>query len=77
MKHKHTIHAKCIRISLVILVAGTINTTIAWAQTAADDPHLGIIPAPLSVTKNNGTFDFSQATFIKADNPKDRSVVFA
>lgn len=74
MKHKHKTQAKSIWISLIILAAITINTTIIKAQTAADDPHLGIIPAPVSVTKNTGTFDFSQATFIKADDPKDRSV---
>ena len=46
------------------------------AQAPADDPHLGIIPAPTSITKAQGTFVFSQLTQIKADNIKDRNIAF-
>ncbi|MDB5136567.1 MAG: beta-N-acetylhexosaminidase [Mucilaginibacter sp.] len=46
------------------------------AQTPANDPYMGIIPAPASVTQNSGTFNFSSTTLIKADHPKDRSVTW-
>ncbi len=46
------------------------------AQTPADDPHMGIIPAPASLTKTNGVFVFSQLTQVKTDNPKDKITVF-
>ncbi len=73
MKYNQKILSKCI---WIIVVALTIKTNVVKAQTAVADPHLGIIPAPASVTTSPGTFEFSQATFIKADNPKDRSVVW-
>jgi len=74
MKYKQQTPSKCFWTALLILVSLTINGV--KAQTTVDDPYLGIIPAPTSVTKTAGTFNFNQATFIKADNPKDRSVVW-
>lgn len=58
---------------LIILAFLILRTGTASAQT--DDPNLGIIPAPFSVTKTQGTFTFSQLTQIKADNPNDKSVL--
>ncbi|MFS2185380.1 family 20 glycosylhydrolase [Mucilaginibacter sp. Mucisp84] len=52
------------------------QTNKVSAQVTTDDPHLGIIPAPGSITKNSGTFTFSQLTAIKADNPKDKAVLW-
>ncbi|XHR92076.1 family 20 glycosylhydrolase [Mucilaginibacter sp. UC70_90] len=52
------------------------QTNKVSAQVTTDDPHLGIIPAPASITKNTGTFTFSQRTAIKADNPKDKAVLW-
>lgn len=61
-------------ISLLIALATCAN--LSKAQTQPDDPHMGIIPAPASIKKTEGTFVFSQLTQIKADNPKDKSVLF-
>src|SRR6202000_1755078 len=58
---------------VLVLISGVNNVK---AQTVADDPHMGIIPAPASVTRNPGTFVFSQKTLIKSDRPKDRSVTW-
>jgi hexosaminidase len=58
---------------VLILITGVNNVT---AQTVADDPHMGIIPAPASAMRNPGTFVLSQKTLIKADHPKDRSVTW-
>jgi hexosaminidase len=60
---------------LVILCLLTF-TYQANAQATNDDPHMGIIPAPASIIKAQGTFVFSQLTQIKADNIKDRNVAF-
>jgi hexosaminidase len=76
MKLSQKIQAKCIWIALIIPVVLTVNTSAVKAQTNIEDPHLGIIPAPASVTRDAGTFNFNQATTIKADNPKDKSVVW-
>src|ERR1700744_1895934 len=38
------------------------------------NPYLGIIPAPASLVKSPGTFTFSNATVIRADQPKDKAV---
>ena len=48
----------------------------ASAQTPADDPHMGIIPAPASLVKTKGVFVFSQLTQVKTDNPKDKTTAF-
>lgn len=50
-----------------------LQATSLLAQN--NDPNMGIIPAPFSVTKTEGTFTFSQLTQIKADDPEDRSVL--
>jgi len=76
MKQKQKARSKCIWIALIILVTFSININTINAQTAVEDPHLGIIPAPSSVSRNPGTFNFSQATPIKADNLKDKSVIW-
>lgn len=61
---------------LLIILSLLIFTFQTNAQTLNDDPHLGIIPAPASITKAQGSFVFSQLTQIKADNIKDRNVAF-
>jgi hexosaminidase len=61
---------------LLTIFSCLILTSQVKAQTPVDDPHLGIIPAPASIIKAQGTFVFSQLTQIKADNIKDRNVVF-
>ncbi|WP_419701457.1 family 20 glycosylhydrolase [Mucilaginibacter sp. NFX135] len=61
---------------LLTFLSFLMLTFQARAQTPVDDPHLGIIPAPASITKVQGTFIFSQLTQIKADNIKDRNVAF-
>ena len=47
---------------------------IAPAQTT--DPNLGIIPAPVSLKKNAGTFTLSRETTILADTVTNKAVVF-
>jgi len=74
MSQKQKIRIKSIWIAVIILAAITVNVRSVNAQTTVADPYLGIIPAPGSVEVKPGTFDFSQATLIKADNPKGRPV---
>jgi len=62
--------------SLLIIICFLAFAFQAKAQTPLDDPHMGIIPAPASITKATGTFVFSQLTLIKADNIKDRNIAF-
>ncbi|MBL4675680.1 MAG: family 20 glycosylhydrolase [Mucilaginibacter sp.] len=62
--------------AIMLLVAITGCAQFAQAQAQTEDPNMGIIPAPASVQKTDGTFVFSKLTQIKADNPKDRSVLF-
>ncbi|RYU88008.1 beta-N-acetylhexosaminidase [Mucilaginibacter terrigena] len=64
---------KKVLFALSLLLALNLQTK---AQTPADDPQLGIIPAPASITKNSGVFVFSQLTQVKADNPKDKTISF-
>ncbi|MEZ2334946.1 family 20 glycosylhydrolase [Mucilaginibacter sp. RCC_168] len=65
------------RLNFLLTVLSFLMLTFqARAQAPNDDPHLGIIPAPASITKVQGTFIFSQLTQIKADNIKDRNVAF-
>jgi len=71
---KSAIKLNCVWITcaaLLVLTASSLK-----AQTAVDDPHMGIIPAPVSVTRNAGTFNFSQKTQVRADHPKDRSITW-
>jgi hexosaminidase len=42
----------------------------------SQDPSAGIIPAPVTVMQNSGTFTLNQQTIIKADHPTDKAVVF-
>ncbi|WP_162996442.1 family 20 glycosylhydrolase [Mucilaginibacter celer] len=65
---------KCFAVAALLFA--TFQTEKASAQTTTDDPHLGIIPAPASLTKNTGNYTFSQLTLIKADNPKDKAVLW-
>jgi hexosaminidase len=62
--------------SLLIITCFLAFVFQVKAQTPVDDPHMGIIPAPASITKATGTFVFSQLTLIKADNIKDRNIAF-
>lgn len=62
--------------SLLIITCFLAFAFQVKAQTPVDDPHMGIIPAPASITKATGTFVFSQLTLIKADNIKDRNIAF-
>jgi hexosaminidase len=65
------------RITFILIALIIISTAgVLKAQTVADDPHMGIIPAPASVTRTTGTFVFSQKTLIKATHPKDRTVTW-
>lgn len=48
--------------------------SIAFANDA--DPNLGIIPAPVIITKSPGTVAFTNRTVIKAEDPADKSVRF-
>jgi hexosaminidase len=73
MNKNHPSQLKVLLITLNILLLLAFQT---WAQAPVDDPHLGIIPAPASITKTQGIFVFSQLTQIKADNPNDRVVLF-
>jgi hexosaminidase len=59
-----------------IAIFTLISVTNANAQTSADDPYMGIIPAPASVKKAAGTFRFTASTQIKADKPGDKTVLF-
>ncbi len=55
---------------LFLLVA--LSTSV-FAQ---NDPNLGIIPAPVSVTKGGGDFRFDPETIILVDSPDNRAVQF-
>jgi hexosaminidase len=59
---------------LLVLAIALLQVNNIKAQALADDPYMGIIPAPASLTKGTGTFVFSQLTQIKADKPKDKEV---
>lgn len=74
MNLKMLILTKCLAIA-GLLVVSLQNGNVS-AQITVDDPHMGIIPAPASVTKNTGSYTFSQLTLIKADNPKDKAVLW-
>jgi len=73
MNKHYTLPTKALLVTVCTLLLFTFSIK---AQTTVDDPHYGIIPAPASITKAQGTFVFSQLTQIKADNIKDRNVVF-
>ena len=48
-------------------------TTVTFAQ---NDPYLGIIPAPVSVTKSTGEFKLDPETIILVDSPDSKAVRF-
>ena len=57
-------------ILLMLLLA---CTTVTFAQ---NDPYLGIIPAPVSVTKSTGEFKLDPETIILVDSPDSKAVRF-
>ena len=57
---------------LIVLI--TSFSTIANAQDTG--PNMGIIPAPVSIRKNPGTFTLSQQTAFVADSPNNKAVLF-
>jgi hexosaminidase len=59
---------------LLFLLTVFIFSAAAEAQNA--DPNLGIIPAPVSVQKQAGTFVLSQETVIQADTVTNKAVRF-
>src|ERR1700754_1272021 len=73
MNNYYNLQTKTLLATVCTLLLFTFG---AKAQTPVDDPHYGIIPAPASITNAKGTFVFSQLTQIKADNIKDRNILF-
>jgi len=61
-------------IFLILIVLITSLSTITNAQD--NGPNMGIIPAPVSITKNTGTFTLSRETSIVADSPDNKAVIF-
>jgi hexosaminidase len=59
---------------ILLLVASVSLTVTTKAQDT--DPNVGIIPAPVSVTKSPGTFVLSQETSIFADTVNNKAVTF-
>ncbi|MBD1364758.1 family 20 glycosylhydrolase [Mucilaginibacter sp. ZT4R22] len=59
---------------IALFVFLQVNT--AFAQAVADDPYMGIIPAPASLKKAAGMFRFNASTQIKADKPTDKTILF-
>ena len=57
----------------ILLVLFAAFSTTAFAQ---NDPYMGIIPAPVSVSKGSGEFKFNPETIILVDSPDDRAVRF-
>ena len=63
---------RILRLLLVLLAVFTIS-----ALKAQDtDPNMGIVPAPVSVTKNTGSFVLSRETAILADTLDNKAVLF-
>ncbi|MDT3402588.1 family 20 glycosylhydrolase [Mucilaginibacter terrae] len=61
---------------LLICLTALLTTGYANAQTPNIDPNMGIIPAPVSVLKQVGTFILSQETSIQADSVNNKAVQF-
>jgi hexosaminidase len=59
---------------LLFLLTVFIFSGVSKAQNA--DPNMGIIPAPVSVQKQAGTFVLSQETIIQADTVTNKAVRF-
>ena len=58
----------------LLIVLFTSLSTIANAQD--NGPNMGIIPAPVSIRKDPGTFTLSQQTAFVADSPNNKAVLF-
>ena len=61
---------------LLLCLATLLTTGYVNAQTPNPDPNMGIIPAPVSVQKQVGTFVLSQETVIQADSVNNKAVQF-
>jgi len=61
-------------IFLILIVLITSFSTITNAQD--NGPNMGIIPAPVSIKKNTGTFTLSRETSIVADSPDNKAILF-
>jgi hexosaminidase len=57
-----------------LLIAATIFSLRTMAQES--NPYLNIIPAPVSIQHDAGSFQFSKHTLIIADSPTHRAVTF-
>jgi len=62
--------------SLLFFLTVALATTTAFAQAPANDPYMGIIPAPISVQKQAGNFILSQETVLQADTLTNKAVQF-
>lgn len=62
------------KILTLLCVAAAVIPFTAHAQD--NNPNLGIIPAPVSVKKDPGTFVLSQKTSLLVDNEHSKSVAF-
>jgi hexosaminidase len=60
---------------IILLLVTSVGLSVS-AKAQDTDPNLGIIPAPVSVKKNAGTFVLSQETSIFADTVNNKAVVF-
>ena len=74
MKFNASPKIRLLFILLSLFMAIQINP--AKAQTTAEDPNMGIIPAPASLKKTTGWFKLNALTQIRADKPKDKTVLF-
>lgn len=61
-------------IFLLFIILTTTYSNIAKAQDSG--PNMGIIPAPVSLQKQPGTFALSQQTILVADSPSNKAVLF-
>jgi len=64
-------HKNIFPLLIVLLIS---FSTIANAQD--NGPNMGIIPAPVSIKKNQGTFTLSQQTAFVADSPNNKAILF-
>jgi hexosaminidase len=64
-------HKYFLPLLFVLLIA---NSKITNAQDSG--PNMGIIPAPVSLQKEPGTFTLSQQTVFVADSPSNKAVLF-
>jgi len=57
---------------LVLLALGASHPVLAQKS----DPNLGIVPAPVSVTKGKGEFKFTPETIVLVDSPNHKAIKF-